>query len=398
MNTMTPRRSVARRAALPAFVIGACVAALPAAAQECQVKLGAVGPMTGGGASWGLSEKAGADFEAAWTNEHGGLPMGDKKCKVVVVPYDSLSTASGGAAASNYLASQGVHAVNGPIVGPENAGWKSVAKRNDQVSFTTTFAVDAIGPEWPLAFHQVQGPPVWGTPAVKAAKDHFHFTSAILINPNDQGGTDTADALEKLYKAAGVTTKSDYYQRGTTNFAPIAARIMGMNVDTVDVTGMPPGEAGILVKQLIEAGYEGAFGRLGAGGDVIIKNSGGVEAQKAFYWFDHSPTDGPGMRQLRADFERLMKVPVPDNALVYNSAITAEVLLHAISVAGTDQDGEKIAAVLRANTPESRYLGKHGWRGKAQFGINQEFSFPVGVNFISNGKLDPQVTIEIPTE
>jgi branched-chain amino acid transport system substrate-binding protein len=93
-----------------------------------------------------------------------------------------------------------------------------------------------------------------------------------------------------------------------------------------------------------------------------------------------------------------MNVPVPDNALVYNSAITAEVLLHAISVAGTDQDGEKIAAVLRANTPESRYLGKHGWRGKAQFGINQEFSFPVGVNFISNGKLDPQVTIEIPTE
>jgi branched-chain amino acid transport system substrate-binding protein len=204
--------------------------------------------------------------------------------------------------------------------------------------------------------------------------------------------------LQKLYNAAGVTTTVDYYQRGTTNFAPIAARIMSTDANTVDFSGMPPGEAAILAKQLLEAGYTGAFGRLGAGGDVIIKNSGGSEAYKAFYWFDHTPTDDPGMVRLRTEFQRLMKAPMPDNALVYNAAITAEVLLKAISVAGTDQDGEKIAATLRAMTPESRYLGAHGWRGKAQYGINQEFSFPVGVNFIIDGKLGQQVKLEIPTE
>jgi len=53
---------------------------------------------------------------------------------------------------------------------------------------------------------------------------------------------------------------------------------------------------------------------------------------------------------------------------------------------------------MRNMTPESRYLGKGGWRGKAQFGINQEFSFPVGLSFATDGKPDGAIRIEIPSE
>ena len=53
---------------------------------------------------------------------------------------------------------------------------------------------------------------------------------------------------------------------------------------------------------------------------------------------------------------------------------------------------------MRKLTPESRYLGKAGWRGKAQFGINQEFAFPVGLSFVTDGKLDGAIRIEIPDE
>jgi branched-chain amino acid transport system substrate-binding protein len=391
-------RKKIRTAALPALLIWTCLSSLPAAAQDCEVKLGTVGPMTGGGASWGLSEKAGVEFEAAWTNANGGLQVGNRRCKVTVVAVDGQATAAGGAAASNYFASQKVFAINGPMVGPENTGFKPVGKRNGQVSFSTTFALDAIGPEFPLAFHKIQGPPAWGGIVVKAAKDHFKFKAAALIGPNDQGGTDTVKPLVKFYKDAGVTTTVEYYQRGTTNFGPLATRVMNMNVDVVDFTGGPPGEMAILARQLLEAGFTGTFGRLGAGGDVIIKNSGGVAAHKAFYWFDHVPTEDPAIKRLSADFERLMKAPVPDNALVFNAQIAAENLLRAISLAGTDQDGEKIAAELRKMTPESRYLGKAGWRGKGQFGMNQEFSFPVGLSFISNGKIEKQLKLDIPAE
>ena len=371
---------------------------LPAAAQECEIKIGTTGPMTGAGASWGLSEKAGVDFEALWTNQNGGLQVGNHKCKVVVVPYDSLGTVAGGAAASNYFASQKVFAINGPINSTEVTGFKPVGKRNNQVSFTSTFARDAMAPEFPLMFHEIQGPPAWGGLVVKAAQMRFKFKTAALIAPNNQGGTDTVRPLVKFYQDAGATTTTEYYQAGTTNFAPLATRIMNMNVDIVDFTGGAPGEMAGLTKSLLDAGFTGAFGRLGAGGDVIIKNSGGVAAHKAFFWFDHVPTEDPAIKKLTADFERLMKVPVPDNALVFNAQMAAETMLKAISLAGTDQDGEKIAAELRKMTPESRYLGKSAWRGKAQFGVNQEFSFPVGLSFISNGKFEKQVKLEIPAE
>ena len=398
MKIALTRWSKTGKATLTTLLIGSCMATLPAAAQDCEVKIGTVGPMSGGASAWGLSMKAAVEFEAAWTNANGGLQMGNRKCKVTVVPYDSLATASGAAAAANFFASQNVHAVNGPVVGPESTGFKPVAKRNGIISFTSTFAMDAIGPDFPLAFHMLQGPQAWGVPAIKAAKEKFNFKSAVLIGPNDQGGTDSIKPLRKMYEDAGVSTQVEFYQRGTTNFAAIATRIINMNTEVVDFTGGGPGEMAILAKQLLEAGYTGAFGRLGAGGDVIIKNSGGVAPYKKFYWFDHVPTEDPGIKKANADFERLMKAPLPENSLWYNSQIVAENLLRAISAAGTDQDANKIAAELRKMTPESRYLGKAGWRGKAQYGVNQEFSFPAGLSFISNGKLDGQIKLSIPAE
>src|SRR5438105_9558072 len=190
MKMVFMRWSNIRTAALPALLIGSWLVSLPAAAQECEVKIGAAGPMTGGGASWGLAVRAGTEFEAALVNANGGLPMGNRKCKVSVVSVDSQSTAAGGAAAANYLASQGVFAVDGPIVGPEATGFKPVSKRHGQVNFTTTFAKDAISPEYPLVFHSVQAPPAWGTSVIKAAKARFGFNTVVLIGPHDQGGTD----------------------------------------------------------------------------------------------------------------------------------------------------------------------------------------------------------------
>lgn len=388
----------ARTVAVPALLMGLCLAGLPAWAQDCEIKLGTVGPMTGGGASWGLSEKAGVEFEAAYVNANGGVQVGNRKCKVKVVAVDGLSTVAGGAAASNYFASEKVFAINGPVLSTEITGFKPVSKRNNQVNFATGFAKDVIGPDFPLAFHKIQSPPAWGPLVAKTAKERFKLKSAVVLGPNDQGGTDAGTQLAKIYNDTGVKTGTEWYQRGTTNFGPIATRIMNMNVDAVDVTTMPPGEAGILIKQLLEAGYPGVFARLGAGGDVVIKNSGGIEKVKNFYWFDHVPTENPAIKKLTADFERLMKAPVPDNALVFNAQMAAETMLKAISLAGTDQDGEKIAVELRKMTPDSRYLGKAGWRGKGQYGINQEFSFPVGFNYIQDGKVGAQVKLDIPAE
>src|SRR3974390_3414191 len=110
-----------------------------------------------------------------------------------------MFTSAGGAAAANYFASEGIHVILGPVGSPEVEGFKSVAKRNDIVSFNMTYAKDALGPDYPLTFHQLQAPPTWGPILIKRALDIFHFKKAVLVGPNDQGGTDGTKALAKLY-------------------------------------------------------------------------------------------------------------------------------------------------------------------------------------------------------
>lgn len=391
--------SVIRSAAWPTLLVASCLTAMPAAAQTCEVKIGAVGPMTGGAASWGLSAKAGAEFAAALANEGGGLQMGNHKCTVKVFSYDAMYTASGGAAASNYLASENVHATVGPVGSPETTGFRPVAKRNGQVNFSSSYMAGVISPEFPLAFHALQSPITWGPMLIKEAKAKFKFNSVMIVAPNDQGGTDSGKQLAKMYSDQGVKANEEYYQRGTTNFAPLAMRIVNANPDTIETSAVPPGDAGILTKQLLEAGYTGAIGSLGGVGSApIIQGAGGIGKLKAFYWLETMPVDDPGVVKLKADFQRVMKTPPPDNPLMPVYAVAAEQILRAISIAGTDQDAGKIADALHKMTPESRYLGKGGWRGKSIYGINQELAFPVGLGMIVDGMKLPVQRIDIPSE
>jgi branched-chain amino acid transport system substrate-binding protein len=398
MNVTAIQWNSIRAAALPTLLIGLCVASLPAAAQDCEVKLGVAAPMSGAGAAWGLAIKGGTEFEAAVQNAGGGVQVGSRKCKVTVSSYDDPMTVAGGAAASNYFAGQDIHLIVGPVTSPENTGFKPVAKRNGQLHFTTTFALDGIGPDYPLSFQNQLPPQAWATTILKIAKDRFNLKTLVLVGPNDQGGTDAGNALLKYYGEVGVKGSPEWYQRGTLNFAPLATRLMMQQPDVIELGPMPPAEATGLVKALTEAGYKGVFGRSGTGAEQIVKGMGGPDKLNTIFWFESVPTEEPGIVRMNAEWERVMKVPMPENSLLYNAQLTAEQILRAVTRAGTADDVEKIAAELRKVAPESRYLGKGAWRGKTMYGSNQQLAFPIGLGFIVNGKKEPQRRVDIAGE
>jgi branched-chain amino acid transport system substrate-binding protein len=271
----------------------AVLCALPATAfaQSCEMKLGAMGPMSGGAAQWGLAMNSAAELAAAEVNQEGGVKIGGKLCKVTVVPYDSKYTADGAAAGSNALAAQDIHLIIGPVGSPEATGIKPVAARNEQIAWNAAYAKNSLETKFPLMFHIAPGPSAWADAVIKRAMKEFPMKSVALIAPNDQGGTDIASVDADAYKANGVTTTEEYYQRGTTNFAPIVTRILASKPDVVDTASSPPGDAGVMVKQLRLAGFTGAIGRLGGPGtDEIIRVSGGLDVLKDFYWFETIPT------------------------------------------------------------------------------------------------------------
>ncbi len=140
-----------------------------AQAQNCEAKIGAMGPMSGGAAQWGLAMAGAAELAAAEVNAEGGVTIGGMKCKIVVISYDSKYTADGAAAGANALASDGIKIIIGPVGSPEATGIKPVAARNEQLSWNAAYAKNALEVKFPLVFHIAPGPATWSDAMVKHA-------------------------------------------------------------------------------------------------------------------------------------------------------------------------------------------------------------------------------------
>ena len=258
----------------------------PASAQ-CVVKMGVVVPMSGAAAQWGIAMRGAAGLVAAEYAEKGGLPVGGQKCKITVTTLDGKYNPEGAAAAANQLANDGIKVIIGPIGAPEVTGIKPVASRNGMLIMGNSFAKDAIGPRWPLVFHLGSGPSAWAPPIIRLAKQKFGMKSVVVTAPNDQGGTDIGSVDAAAYRANGVTATEEYYQRGTTNFAPIITRILNVHPDAIDTASSPPGDSGLIVKQLREAGFNGPIGHLGGPGEQeVLRIAGGLQGVKNFYWYE----------------------------------------------------------------------------------------------------------------
>jgi branched-chain amino acid transport system substrate-binding protein len=354
---------------------------------ECEVKLGAMGPLSGPAAQWGLAMEGAAILAAAEANQNGGVKVGNQTCRVSVLPFDTKYTAEGAAAGANQLISQGVKFILGPVGSPEVTGVKPVAARNRVLVLANSYAKNAIGQQWPLVFHIGPGPSEWADPIVKAAKAKFGIKSVVVVAPNDQGGTDIASVDAEVYKANGIQAIEEYYQRGTTNFAPIITRILSAHPDGVDTASSPPGDAGIMVKQLRQAGFKGPIGRLGGPGtDEIARVAGGLDMLRDFYWYEVVPTEDPKVRAISEQYRKLVGKEPPENTNLWLWVAAPRMLLKAIERAGTASDTTKVAEALRAMPVKDPDLGEGKWTGQKFFGINQELFFPYGVGIIAGGK------------
>jgi branched-chain amino acid transport system substrate-binding protein len=379
-----------------ASIVMLALAAGPAAA-DCELKLGIIGVMSGPAAQWGLALRGAAEMVAAEANHEGGLTVGSQKCKVTTVAIDSKYTAEGAAGAANNMVSQGVKFIIGPIGSPEMTGLKPIASRNGLLVMGNGYAKDAIGPQFPLVFHQGPGPSGWAEPIVRVAKEKFGMKKVVLVAPNDQGGTDIASVDAIAYKKNGIEAIEEYYQRGTTNFAPIITRMLNAKPDAIDTASSPPGDAGIIVKQLRQAGFEGPIGRLGGPGlDEISRVAGGFEVIKNFYWYEPVYIDDKVLA-MGDTYKKLMGTNRPENNLFFQWVSATRMVTRAISKAGTIDDTKKVAEALRALPVEDENMGQGRWIGQEFFGINQELSFPFGIGLILDGKLQPVLRHEAAT-
>lgn len=367
-------------------------------AQDASVKVGAVGYLTGPAAGWGFALQGAVEFVIAEVNRDETVKIDGKPVKFSLMSMDSKATAEGAAAAVNTMASQGIKVIFGPIGSADVLGTQPIAARNGILVVANSYGKHAIGPRWPLVFHCSPGPSTWADPIIKLAKEKFGVKKVVAISTNDQSGTDIVPVSAAIYKENGIEAIEDYYQRGTQNFAPIVTRLLNHNPDMIDLASSPGGDAGTLVRQLRQAGFEGPFIRLGGPSySEIARIAGGNEVLKNFVWYEPIVLND-GTKHIEESYKKLMGKERPENNLFFQWVAAARLTFKAMAAAGDVTDTQKIAEALRQLPVSDPDLGQGHWVGQKFFGINQEMSLPFGIGMVENGALQPLVLQRAPCE
>lgn len=390
-------RSTRRRSAVLATTAALALSALAACGsggssssgegcQDGEIKIGALLPLSGPAAGFGQGVHQSLEFAVSEVNADGGLEVGDEKCKVTIVDYDTKGTAEQASTGMNKLISQGVKIVWGPNLSQELTAVQEIAKRNEVLVAAMSYASTAISEDQPLAFAMATTPSGFAGPLTAwVAEEYPDVEKLTIVVPDNQGGKDTAGIDEKAYNDVGIEAAVSTYAEGTTDFAPFIDRLLRDNPDAVDLASTPPGDAGVVIKQLRQAGFEGPIGRVGGEATTaIIAAVGDAAGLGEFYFYAAADLQSPEVVEyLEAYTAEFGEEPLPVSVQLLPSA---RLLLKAIDEADST-DTTKVAETLADLPIDDPTVGKGTWGGEDFYGINHEVVLPFYAGRYQNGQL-----------
>ncbi|RXT48161.1 branched chain amino acid ABC transporter substrate-binding protein [Bosea sp. Tri-44] len=346
-------------------------ASTTAMAQET-IKLGFIGPLSGGNAQQGLSARNGFQLAIDQANAS-GLPF-----KIEPVILDDAANPQTGVAAAIKLTNDpqviaaaghwnsGVALATIPVF--QRAGvpfivWGAISpkiteRNNPMVSRVATTLVNT------------------NEPLAKWAAEKVGKKIAIVSDTSDYGAANTQN-FEKFYKAAGGSIiATEAAPVGTTDFRALLTKIKAASPDAIYFGGVVT-EAGLVRQQMVELGmkqpmigvdgfHDPAFIKIAAAaaeGTVV-----GIAKEK----------DNPQVAKLRDDYAAA-KFAEPSTTYTKNAYDTANILIAAIRKAGT-KDKVAIAKAIRETQHD-------GALGHTSFDENGQTKLPVELELrtVKNG-------------
>ena len=235
-------------------------AAGPTQAQEV-LKIGGVGPLSGGGTAWGLAAQRGIGLAMDDLNAAGGIKVGGKTYKLELIMYDDQYTGQGGKLAAERLVNQDkVKFIIGPVGSPPALGVISVTNPAKVIALTNGYAPQILKNDTPDPYNfRIYNTNIeFGPPMIKWLKENVPAIKKVaLLAPNDAVGQSVAGALAEDYRKQGFEAVVDLFERGIKEFTPLILRMMAQKVDAFEFDGNSPGDAGLMLKQIRQAGFRG---------------------------------------------------------------------------------------------------------------------------------------------
>jgi ABC-type branched-subunit amino acid transport system substrate-binding protein len=214
-----------------------------------QLKFGIGLPLTGlAGTVVGIPAKY--SFEMA-AEKIGVFTVGGKQYRWNLIFEDNEFSASGGVASATMLIIEhGVKFMHQSCPSPAMTTIPIVVEAGDVLLDVSAVAVEALSPDTPNVFQvagifEVSQPPFWDW----FVKEHPEVKSAVVVASDDVSGYTIADVAKACGEYYGLDVHSEHYPQGTTEFYPIATKVMALDADWI--------YADIAWLTLRELGYEG---------------------------------------------------------------------------------------------------------------------------------------------
>lgn len=248
-----PNLTMRRRSVLGWLALSAALAAAPAMAQDKPViKLGFIGPLSGGNAQQGLGARNGFLLAIDQAN------AGDYPYQVEPVVLDDAADPQTGVAAALKL-------VNDPDVVAATGHWNSSVALATIPVFNRAqmpFIIwGAISPEitdqnLPEITRVTPTLLAENAPLAQWAAGDLGAKTIAIVSDTSDYGTANADSFEQFFTEAGGTIASkDLFPVGTTDFRTVLTGLKEAAPDAIYYGGVIT-EAGLLRKQMVELGLD----------------------------------------------------------------------------------------------------------------------------------------------
>lgn len=366
------------------------MAAGSAHAQESKTLiLGVSAPMSGAAATWGLGQEWTAKQAAKEINDAGGVKIGGTTYKFEVRAYDNkYNAAEGTKVAQNIVNRDKSRYVVGSIGTAPILALQSLTERNGVILFTSAWGKTVKGPQKPYTLTQSNTPFEILAPLYDYVKaKHPAIKTVAMLNPNDATGKETEPVAQKAWEKLGVKVVSvNWYERGTTQFQPIAQKLAAVKPDAIDLGVTPPADAGVVFRELSVLGWNGVKVQPVGTGAAQLVEIGGKAADGVYMGFsgDYEGVQATAkQRELNEGMKKAIGESLNPLQLAPYDSVYA---LKAGMEAANSIEPADIVKALPTIVFETSY-GKTAFGGAQTYGSPQQMLIPIMITQIQDGKL-----------
>lgn len=223
-----------------------------APAEEVVVKIGTVGPLTGGAATYGISVRNGVRIAVEEANETGEIPG----VRLDLISEDSEGDWSKAANAFSKLIEQdGVSVIIGAVLSSETAAGGPIAMDAGVPAISPTSTATGLTEGNPYLFRNCLSDEVQAAQLAEYAVTELGLSRFAILYTNNDYGVALKNAFEETARALAEVVAVEAFMDGDENFKPQLTSIQQKNPDALFVAGYYT-EAAKIAQQAAEQGLE----------------------------------------------------------------------------------------------------------------------------------------------